>query len=53
MGLDAIWQQIAYTGYQVWVWLRYEASIHPFMFLGAVIVIVSAWVLYKAEVRTK
>ena len=26
MGLDAVWQQGAYTGYQVWVWLRYEAS---------------------------
>ena len=53
MGLDAVWQQCAYTGYQVWVWLRYEAGVHPFMFLGAVIVIVSAWVMYKAEVRSK
>ena len=53
MGLDAIWQQCVYTGYQVWVWLRYETGVHPFLFLGIVIVIVSAWVLYKAEVRSK
>jgi hypothetical protein len=53
MGLDATWQQIAITSYQVWVWLKYEASLHPFIFLGAVIVIVSAWVLFKSEVRSK
>ena len=51
MGLDAVWQQVAYTGYQVWVWLRYEVSMHPFIFLGVVIVIVSAIILYKTEVR--
>lgn len=51
MGLDAVWQQVAYTGYQVWVWLRYEVSVHPFIFLGVVIVIVSAIILYKTEVR--
>jgi hypothetical protein len=53
MGLDAMWQQGAYAGYQVWVWLRYEAGVHPFMFLGAVIVIVAALILYKTEVRGK
>jgi drug/metabolite transporter superfamily protein YnfA len=53
MGLDAVWQQCAYTGYQVWVWLRDEASLHLFLFLGAVIVIVSAWALFKSEVRSK
>ncbi len=53
MGLDAVWQQCAYTGYQVWVWLRDEAGVHPFLFLGAVIVIISAWVLFKSEVRSK
>ena len=53
MGLDALWQQCVYTGYQIWIWLSYEASVHPFLFLGVVIVIVSAWVLYKAEVRGK
>jgi len=51
MGLDAVWQQCTYTGYQVWVWLRYESGIHPLMFLGVVIVIVLAIILYKTEVR--
>ena len=51
MGLDAVWQQGTYTGYQVWVWLRYESGIHPLMFLGVVIVIVLAIILYKTEVR--
>jgi heme exporter protein D len=53
MGLDAYWQQGANFGYQFWVWLRYEASLHPFVFLGIAVVIVSAWVLYKAEVRVR
>ena len=53
MGLDAMWQQCAYAGYQLWLWLQYETGTHPFIFLGAVIVIVSAWILYKAEVRSK
>ena len=51
MGLDAVWQQGAYTGYQVWVWLRDETSLH--LFLGALIIIVLAWVLFKSEVRSK
>ena len=49
----AVWQQGANLGYQVRVWLKYEASLHPFMFLGIAIVIVSAWVLFKAEIRSK
>jgi hypothetical protein len=53
MGLDAIWRQGTYLGYQMWSWLTYEASLHPFMFLGAVIVIVAAWILYKAEISSK
>jgi hypothetical protein len=53
MGLDAIWQKGANIAYQVWVWLVYEASLHPFMAVGTVIVIISAWILYKTEVRTK
>ena len=48
-----MWQQFTYNGYQVWVWLRYEAGIHPFIFLGVVIVIVSAIIMYKTEVRGK
>jgi hypothetical protein len=53
MGLDTIWQQATDLGFQMWYWLSYEASLHPFMFLGAVIVIVSAWFLYKADIRSK
>ena len=53
MDLEAMWQQCANLGYQGWISLKYEVSRHPFMFLGAVIVIVSAWVLYKAEIRSK
>jgi hypothetical protein len=53
MGLDAVWQECAHTGYQVWVWLRYEVGIHPFIFLGVVIVIISAVIMYKAEIRHK
>ena len=53
MGLEAVWQQCTYTGYQVWAWLRYEAGVHPFMFLAIVIVIVSAIILFKTEVRGK
>ena len=53
MGLDAVWQKCAYTGYQLWLWLQYEAGVHQFIFLIAVIVIISAWVLYKTEVRSK
>jgi hypothetical protein len=53
MGLEAVWQQGAYAGYQVWVWLRHEVSVHPFIFLAAVVVIISAFIMYKAEVRGK
>ena len=53
MGLDNVWQQGAYAGYQLWVWLRHEVSVHPFIFLGVVIVIVSAFIMYKTEVRGK
>jgi hypothetical protein len=53
MGLEAVWQEVVYTGYQMWIWLSYEVSLHPFIFLAAVIVIVSAFIMYKAEVRSK
>jgi hypothetical protein len=53
MGLDAMWQQCVYTSYQVWVWLRYEASVHPFLLLAAAIVIIAALFMYKTEVRSK
>ena len=48
-----MWQQCTHNGYQVWVWLRYESGVHPFIFLGVVIVIVSAIIMYKTEVRGK
>jgi hypothetical protein len=38
---------------QLWNWLIYEFGVHPFIFAGIVIIIISAWLLYKAEVRTK
>lgn len=53
MGLEAMWQQGVYAVYQVWLWVRYEVTIHPFIFLAAVIVIISAVIMYKAEVRDK
>jgi hypothetical protein len=48
-----MWQQLDYSIGQVWSWLAYEASVHPFLLAGILIILVSAWFLYKAEVRTK
>ena len=48
-----MWQQSVYAGYQMWLWLRHEVYAHPFIFLAAVIVIISAFIMYKAEVRGK
>jgi hypothetical protein len=53
MGLDAVWQQCGYAGYQVWAWMRNEVGIHPLIFLGVVVVVISAFILYKTEVRGK
>jgi hypothetical protein len=53
MGLETVWQQCVYNGNQLWTWLRYESGIHPLMFLGVVMVIVLAVILYKTEVRDK
>jgi hypothetical protein len=53
MGLDAVWHQSIYAVYELWAWIRYEASLHPFIFLAAVLVIISAFILYKTEVRGK
>ena len=46
-------QEVVNGLYQLWTWLIYEASVHPFILLGIAIIIVSAWLMYKAEVRTK
>lgn len=48
-----MWQETVNGLYQMWNWLIYEASVHPVIFLGVAIIIVSAWFLYKAEVKTK
>ena len=53
MGLDAMWQQCACTGYQVWVWVRDESGVHPFLLLAVVVVIISAIIMFKTEVRVK
>jgi len=53
MGLEAVWQNWSNAGHQVWVWVEYEAGLHPFMAVGVVIVIISALILYKTEVRDK
>ena len=29
-----MWQQIINNLYQLWIWLIYEASVHPFLFAG-------------------
>jgi hypothetical protein len=48
-----MWQQANNSIYQVWNWLIYETAVHPFIFLGIALIIISAWLLYKAEIRTK
>jgi hypothetical protein len=46
-------QQLGSIATQIWTWVGYESGAHPFVFLGIAVVIVSAWILYKSEVRTK
>jgi len=53
MGLEAVWQQFAFAGYQLWVWIEQGIGAHPFLAVGTLVVFVLAWALYKAEVRTK
>ena len=53
MGLDAVFQQLVYAGNELWAWLRYESGVQPLIFLGVVVVIVAAIIMYKAEVRGK
>jgi hypothetical protein len=53
MGLDALWQQCVYVVHHTWFWLRYEAGVHPLIFLGVVIVFIGAIILYKTEVRNR
>ena len=54
MGLDAMWQQCVYTvSPDVGLAELRDPACTRSLFLGVVIVIVSAWVLYKTEVRSK
>jgi hypothetical protein len=53
MGLEAIWQEFAMDCYQAWVWVEYEASLHPYLTVGAILVFILAWTLFKMEVRAR
>lgn len=53
MGLEAIWQQFAIAGYQIWVWVQYELGAHPYLIGGTIVVIILALTLYRMEVRAK
>jgi|GEM_PF-2243272 len=53
MDIEAMCQQLVCAGYQAWLCLSCEARLHPFMILAAVIVIISAFIMYKTEVRGK
>ncbi len=49
MQLDILWDQFTNAFYQLWVWARYEAGLHPFMALGVALIIILAWMLYKGQ----
>jgi drug/metabolite transporter superfamily protein YnfA len=53
MELEAIWEKFAIACYQVWVWLKCEASIHPYLTGGIILVFILAWTLYKMEIKAK
>jgi hypothetical protein len=53
MKLGSLWEQFSIACYQLWVWLKYEGGAHPFLAVGAVLVFVLAWTMYKAEVRSR
>jgi hypothetical protein len=53
MGLDSIWEKFAIDCYQVWVWVKYEASAHPYLTGGTILVFILAWTLYKMEIRAR
>jgi hypothetical protein len=48
-----MWEQLSSIYNQLWIWLSYEVGSHPFLFLSIAVVIVSAWILYMAEVRAR
>ena len=47
--LEMLGADVANDLYQLWVWMRYESSLHPFMALAFVLIIILAWVLYRGE----
>ncbi len=47
----AMWDQFTITCHQLWMWVKYEVSVHPFLFAGIVIVIITAFILYNSEVE--
>jgi hypothetical protein len=53
MGLEARWQEFAITCYQLWVWVKYEASLHPYLMGGIILVFILAWTLYKMEIKAR
>jgi len=53
MGLEAAWQKFAITSYQLWGWMKYEASAHPYLTGGALLVLILAWTLYKMEIKVR
>ena len=53
MKLEAIWQGFTITFYQLWVWVKYEVSLHPYLAGGIILVFILAWTLYKMEIRAK
>ena len=53
MSLDSIWHQFTYILYQLWVWVSSEFRSHPYIIIGALIVLFLGWKIYTVEVRTK
>ena len=49
MNFEVLWTQISNAFHQFWIWVRYEASLHPFMTLGVLLIIILGWVLHKGE----
>ncbi len=48
-----MWEQLTFAWNQMWVWLTYEVSLHPFLFAGVIIVVVCAFILYKSEIESR
>jgi hypothetical protein len=53
MGLEAMWEKFAIACYQMWIWVKYELGVHPFLTGGIILVFILAWKLYKMEIRAR